>query len=95
MRDHLGGLEIRLPDGRPTGYGFGLGFGVIRDPTAAGYISSEGTFFWAGAADTLFWVDPKEDLVVVAMTQYLGASPMTRLPLGPELNTLVYSAITD
>jgi CubicO group peptidase (beta-lactamase class C family) len=93
-RDHLGSIPIGRADDRPLGIGFGLGFAVMKDPAAAGYMSSEGTFYWAGAADTHFWVDPKEDMVVVVMTQDMGGAPGMDT-LWPQLRTLVYSAVMD
>jgi CubicO group peptidase (beta-lactamase class C family) len=76
---------------RPLGSGFGLGFGVTTDATAAGVIGSEGTYNWSGAASTLFWVDPVEDLAVVYLTQ----SMLAGLPTIADLKALVYPAIVD
>ena len=73
--------------------GFGLGFGVIEDPAGVGYPGSEGNFYWGGAAATSFWIDPVEDIVVVGMTQHMGA-PGTGTLRG-ELAALVYGAIVD
>ena len=92
-RDHLGTIRIEGAGERPSGIGFGLGFAVMKDPAEAGYMSSEGTFFWAGAANTHFWIDPKEDLVVVAMTQDMGGAPGDEL--WPQIRTLVYSALME
>ena len=77
------------------GLGFGLGFATIEDPTAAGvqYVSSEGAFYWSGAAATMFWIDPVEEIVVVAMTQHRGVPGTGRLR--GELNALVYGALID
>jgi CubicO group peptidase (beta-lactamase class C family) len=75
------------------GVGWGLGFAVVEDPAGAGFMSSEGTFYWAGAANTHFWVDPKEDMVVVALAQDM-ANPADA-SLWPEIRTLVYSALTE
>ncbi len=58
---------------RFRGYGFGLGFGVIEDPVALGTIASKGEFSWGGAAGTIFWVDPEEDIVAVGMLQLMGS----------------------
>src|SRR5436305_1818545 len=52
-----------------------------------------GEYFWGGAAATAFWIDPKEDLAVVFMTQVLGTE--ARLTLRRDLRTLVYSAIVN
>ena len=76
---------------RPPGAGFGLGFGVTTDATAAGVIGSEGIYNWSGAASTIFWVDPVEDLAVVYLTQ----SMLAGLPTIADLKALVYSAIVD
>ena len=73
--------------------GFGLGFGIIEDPAAAGYVSSEGTFYWGGAAATSFWIDPVEDIVVVAMTQHMGVRATGSIR--GELAALVYGALVD
>jgi CubicO group peptidase (beta-lactamase class C family) len=91
VRDHLGVLDVGWGDGRPTGLGWGLGFAVLRDPSAAGFMGSEGTFFWHGAAGTTFWVDPKQDMVVVAMVQHLNVPTMAMF--WPEIRTLVYGAL--
>jgi CubicO group peptidase (beta-lactamase class C family) len=93
-RDHLGNIPIQDDSYFPfRGSGFGMGFGVLKDPVQAGYMGAPGTFFWAGAANTQFWIDPKNDLVVVAMSQHmsvLGADAMWS-----EIRTLVYSALNE
>jgi CubicO group peptidase (beta-lactamase class C family) len=92
VRDQLGAIPmIFQPGERPGGLSFGLGFGLMKDPAAAGIMYSEGTYFWAGAANTFFWIDPKEDLAVVAMTQHMGVP--TADALWSQLPTLVYSAL--
>ena len=72
------------------GYTFGLGFMVRKEPGIAGVPGSKGEFMWAGYAGTFFWVDPKEDLAVVMMTQAPGPS---RAYYRREIKQLVYSAI--
>ena len=52
--------------------------GVLTDPAKAGQYGSKGLFFWGGAASTIFWIDPEEDLVAVLMTQVLGSSERLR-----------------
>ena len=74
------------------GVGFGLGFSVVLDPMAAQVLSSPGEFAWGGAASTLFWVDPAEELAVVGLTQLL---PSSAYPIRQELKPLVYSALVD
>ena len=72
------------------GIGFGLGFSVVVDPAAANVLDSPGEFAWGGAASTYFWVDPKEEVVVVFLTQLL---PSSTYPIRRELKTLVYQAL--
>jgi CubicO group peptidase (beta-lactamase class C family) len=64
--------SVFAPDtlpGRPAGESYGLGVRVVNDPVARNTFLSEGSFGWSGAYGTHFWVDPKEDLVAIAMTQ--------------------------
>jgi len=87
-QDHL--EPAGIPDFE-RGVGFGLGFAVMKNEAAAGYMSPGGSFYWAGAAATHFWIDPKEDIVVVAMTQHMGTPAADEL--WGQLRTLVYSAL--
>ena len=52
-----------------SGLGWGYDCAVFPDPQEADEVVGKGTFFWWGAADTWFWVDPTNDLVFVGMTQ--------------------------
>ncbi len=76
-----------------AGVGFSLGCGVNVDVAKTRLPGSLGEYFWGGAASTAFWIDPKEELAVVFMTQVIG-SP-ARLTLRRDLRTLVYSAMTE
>ena len=76
-----------------TGVGFSLGCGVNVDVAKTRLPGTLGEYFWGGAAATAFWIDPKEELSVVFMTQVIG-SPV-RLALRRDLRTLVYSAMTE
>jgi CubicO group peptidase (beta-lactamase class C family) len=64
--------SVFLPDttpGRPRGEPYGLSVRVVTDPAARNTFLSAGSFGWSGAFGTHFWVDPKEKLIAVAMTQ--------------------------
>ena len=74
------------------GYTFGLGFAVRQGPGVAGVPGSAGEFMWAGYAGTYFWVDPKEEIVAVYMTQ--APSPI-RAYYRRLFKQLVYAAIAD
>jgi len=75
-----------------AGYGFGLGFAVRRDTGVADSNGSPGDYNWGGAFGTYFWVDPKEQLVVVSMTQAPGP---IRVHYRHLFKALVYQAIAD
>ncbi len=85
--DHLGGLRSPYP-----GYGFGLGFAVRVDLAESASLGSEGEYAWGGIFNTTFFVDPKEELLGILMTQ---SSPHGHLGLSQLFKTLVYQAIDD
>jgi len=74
------------------GMGFGLTVAVAKSPAATQVIGSAGEYMWGGAASTIFWADPAEDLTVVFMTQLL---PSGTFNFRGQLKALVYPAITD
>ena len=74
------------------GMGFGLTVAVAKAPAATQVIGSPGEYMWGGAASTIFWVDPVEDLTVVFMTQLL---PSGTFNFRGQIKTLVYPAIID
>jgi CubicO group peptidase (beta-lactamase class C family) len=49
-------------------------------------------YYWGGAASTVFWVDPLEDIVVIFMTQLM---PSQTFDFRGQLKSIVYSAIND
>ena len=76
-----------------SGVGFSIGCSVTVNPALTRVPGTVGEFAWGGAASTAFWIDPKEDLTVVFMTQVMGTD--ARLTLRRDLRTLVYSAMTE
>ena len=55
----------------PAGWGFGLGFAVLRDAAASGTPQREGSWRWGGAYGHSWFVDPSRGLSVVALTNTL------------------------
>ncbi|MBU6316336.1 MAG: beta-lactamase family protein [Acidobacteria bacterium] len=97
-RNHLPGgkdlasLDVELLDPYGSaGVGFGLGFASTIDHVTTGALPQH-DFYWGGAASTVFWVDPVEDLWVVFATQLM---PSVTFDFRGQLRSLVYSAIND
>jgi CubicO group peptidase (beta-lactamase class C family) len=73
------------------GVGFGLGFASTLGQTKTGTLGA-GDYYWGGAASTIFWIDPKEDMAVVFMTQLM---PSATFNFRGQLKSIIYSAIVD
>jgi CubicO group peptidase (beta-lactamase class C family) len=87
--NHVGKLfDERGP--ADAGMGFGLGFDVVQDLGRNGRYGTVGAFGWGGAYHTTYWVDPREKLVAVLMTQLL---PAGNSDLHGRFRTLVYQSI--
>ncbi|MCA0302017.1 MAG: beta-lactamase family protein [Proteobacteria bacterium] len=85
--DHTGNRP-----GRPPGLGFGLGFEVRTMVGEAALPGSIGEYGWAGNAGTLFWIDPREQLVAIYMVQ---VSDPDRVALRNQFRSMVQAAIID
>lgn len=77
-----------------SGYGFGYGVSVIKDPTLVpgGALSAVGEYGWGGIASTSFFIDPANDLAVVFLTQLI---PSRAYPLRPQLKWLTHWLCRD
>jgi CubicO group peptidase (beta-lactamase class C family) len=64
MVGDFSGTDVTRP-----GAGWGYDCATYSDPLLANEVVGKGTFYWGGAADTWFWVDPTNDLIFVGMTQ--------------------------
>jgi CubicO group peptidase (beta-lactamase class C family) len=73
------------------GVGFGLGFASTLGEVEAGTLGA-GDYYWGGAASTIFWVDPREDLVAIFMTQLM---PSATFNFRGQLKSIIYSSIVD
>ena len=82
--DHLDGLYG--PEG------FGLGFWVTEKLGRDGRPGTVGSYGWGGAYHTTYWVDPREQMVCVLMTQLL---PADGSDLHGKFRSLVYQAVIE
>ena len=77
---------------RGPGYGFGLGFGVLVDPTQSFDALSPGSYGWGGAYGTLYWADPAEDLIGLMFIQLPGHGPLN---IRQRFTNVVTQAVVD
>ena len=73
------------------GVGFGYGFAVMLDVSKTDLLGSNGNIWWSGAFNTHFFIDPKEKLISIFMTQL---NPHTYY-YHDKMKQLVYQAIVD
>ncbi|MGQ5369808.1 serine hydrolase domain-containing protein [Xanthomonas arboricola pv. corylina] len=86
-RDQTDGLELAAE----PGFGFGLGFSVLRDSRLAASPESAGTWRWGGAYGHSWFVDRAYGLSVVAFTNTLYEGMSGRFVT--ELRDAVYGAL--
>lgn len=70
-------------------YGFGFGMFVRKSIESSFTPGSEGTFGWAGAAGTWFFIDPKEELFGLFFTQVFGLT----FPIAIQFEKMTYEAL--
>jgi CubicO group peptidase (beta-lactamase class C family) len=89
--NHISDEFLPLAEWVSPEMGFGLGFGVRIDQLQI--LGSVGEFGWGGILNTYFWIDPKEQLIYILMTQF---TPYNYYPtLIKEFKVLVYQSIVD
>jgi CubicO group peptidase (beta-lactamase class C family) len=91
LSDHIPGMGGTTIATTGPGYGFGLGWGVRLQDGFAWVPGSKGDAMWAGAWGTSFWIDPKEQLVGILMSQ----GPSTRVHTRMLFKNLVYGAMVQ
>ena len=82
--------NVGLTEPGRVGYGFGLGVAVRMERGLSAINGNVGDFTWNGANGTVFWADPKEQMVVVMM----GVAPGDIRKIHREqLNSVIYGAL--
>jgi CubicO group peptidase (beta-lactamase class C family) len=88
--NQIGDLFVDL--GVKTENKFGFGFSIITDTGSRLGPSQSGTYAWGGVFSTSYWVDPKEDLIVLIYRQMWGPRIADT---DKAFRPLVYQAIND
>ena len=86
-------MPVRFEFSEPFyGLGFGLGVSPMVDIAQSGIMGSNGDHGWGGYAETVFWIDPQEEMIVINMTQCI---PSGYYPMRKFLRTAVYQALIN
>lgn len=86
--NQIGDLAINT-----AGTKFGLGFSIEVPQSSYHKLGSPGRLGWGGLYNTTFWIDPKEQVIAVLMTQIYPSSHQRELY--DKFENLVYQAIVD
>ncbi|MEY4383776.1 MAG: hypothetical protein RI995_1318, partial [Bacteroidota bacterium] len=69
---------------------FGLGFQIQSEKSANLKMRSKGSFSWGGYYGTTYWADPKENMVVLIMTQH---TPNSNGFLSGRIENIIYGSL--
>ncbi len=69
---------------------FGLGFQIQSEKSANLKMRSEGSFSWGGYYGTTYWADPKENLIVLIMTQH---TPNSNGFVSGRVENIIYGSL--
>jgi CubicO group peptidase (beta-lactamase class C family) len=89
--NHLPEHLVPYEQNRP-GEGYALGMSVTLDANQVMFMSSDGNYGWGGAASTYFRVSPEENMIMIAMTQFL---PSNFHAHNNDFRNTVYQALVD
>ena len=68
---------------------FGLGFSITSEKSANLNARNKGSFSWGGYYGTTYWADPKDNLIVLIMTQH---SPNSHGDLAGKIEQIIYGS---
>ncbi len=74
------------------GVGFGLGFAVLVDLARTQNVGSIGEYYWGGAASTIFWIDPAEEMIVIFLTQFM---PSGTFNFRGQIKQILYPGLVE
>lgn len=89
-KNQIGDLTVNI--GNSKGSKFGFGFAVLPENGYSATPRQPGTYAWGGVFSTTYWVDPKENLLVLLYEQMWGPYVGQTQKL---FSALVYQAIID
>lgn len=76
---------------QPGSAGFGLGVAIRGGPSVDGELGSAGAYYWSGFFNTVFWIDPQEQLIGILMTQVFPSTS----DIQDKFRLMAYQAIIE
>jgi CubicO group peptidase (beta-lactamase class C family) len=89
--NQIGDLTVNVGDGIGENK-WGLGFSIETERGSRATPAQAGSYGWGGVFSTAYWVDPKEDMIVLIYRQMWGPHVAET---GKQFGPLVYQAIND
>jgi CubicO group peptidase (beta-lactamase class C family) len=90
------GVLLRYGSFKLPGVEFGLGYAIVKDPTAARVRQGPESYFWGGLFGTWHWIDPINDMIVIGLINNANGASPTGAPRGREISgALVYKALLN
>lgn len=83
-------LSPQLPEAISGIDNFSLGFSITSAKSAALHMRSQGSFSWGGYYGTNYWADPKEQLIVLIMTQH---TPNSHWNFKDRIENIIYGSL--
>jgi len=77
------------PGGAADGFGFGFQIHT-QAPTGEAAMRSGGSYGWMGILNTYFWIDPRKEIAVVVLMQFLPAFDDGAMDILHGIERLVY-----
>ncbi|CAM2006325.1 serine hydrolase domain-containing protein [Acanthopleuribacter pedis] len=92
VRDHDPRMDPFTEQFGWKGYRFNNGAGVHVDPSESGKAASIGQISWNGAFNTMFFMDPEQELIGIMMAQLV---PFLGNDMQAQFERLTYEALID
>jgi len=83
-------LSPQLAPGLMGDDNFALGFQLVGEKSANLKMRSKGSFSWGGYYGTTYWADPKENMIVLIMTQH---TPNSHGDLAGKIENIIYGSL--
>ncbi len=85
--NQIGAINATTFPGQPSKWSFGF----LLNPEPGPFGRSKNSLFWAGMANTYFWIDPESNIAGMALTQIIPSGDIGALKVFMRLEKAAYS----